>query len=141
MFQTLCRNKFLSSAGKGAKPYQVARNMFDTSLLNKNKYFILNMEHKQDMKEHESYEDLYNEHLMHIKHHEDRKQVLLAGSKTFYDKNNEKTNYNRSFVLFEFENETIAYDFLKKVKFFYKFYKKLLFLLTFIGPFIHERFS
>ena len=118
MFQNFCRNKFITNTAKVSNPCKLTRGYFDGSLLNKNKHFILNIELKQDSKEQESYEDLYNQHLAHIKYFEDRKQILLAGSKTFYDKNNEKTNYNRSFILFEHENETVAYDFLKKVRYF-----------------------
>jgi hypothetical protein len=50
----------------------------------------------------------------YMQYYMDRNYIILAGKKNFMGADSGSENrevYNRSFILFEYENETVAYDF------------------------------
>ena len=64
---------------------------------------MLNVELKKDYLENEKLEEILSERTIHLKEYEDRNLILIAGK---------KKEVNSVFVLFEYLNETVAYDYL-----------------------------
>ena len=79
------------------------------------------MEFHKEFDAHEQFETVKEERSAYMKYYLERNYIMLAGKKNFMgaDVGSEtKEVYNRSFVLFEYENETVAYDFIKKDPFY-----------------------
>jgi hypothetical protein len=61
-----------------------------------------------------NFEEIKEERSEYMQYYMDRNYIILAGKKNFMGADSGSENrevYNLSFVLFEYENETVAYDF------------------------------
>jgi hypothetical protein len=72
------------------------------------------LEFHKDFDGNQNFDSVKEERSAYMQYYMDRNYIMLAGKKNFMGADSGSENrevYNRSFVLFEYENETVAYDF------------------------------